>query len=140
MCSTRNFDFDYDLEEMKLARIAIFVAIVQAILFLGHWFVYATWIALWPASSVTVLQVIFALLSVSFVAASFLAWRYTHWLVRLFYTIAAVWLGFGNFLLVAGCVCWIVLGAAGLWGMHVHRQSPAAPRTVQRWEEQTSRI
>src|SRR5438046_279240 len=108
MCSTRNFDFDYDLEDMNAARIAIFVAIVQAILLLGHWIVYETWIALWTAaapSGISALQVTVALLSVSFVAASLLAWRYTHVLVRLFYKIAAVWLGIGNFLLVAACLC-----------------------------------
>jgi hypothetical protein len=113
---------------MKPARIAIFVAIVQAILLLGHWFVYTTWVALWPAadpSGISSLQVTFALLSVSFVAASLLAWRYTHVLVRLFYTIAAVWLGVGNFLLVAACVCWMILGAAGLFRLHVNRQTLA---------------
>jgi predicted MPP superfamily phosphohydrolase len=113
---------------MGRARIAIFVAIVQAILLLGHWFVYATWIALWPKadlSGISALQVTFALLSVSFVAASLLAWRYTHVLVRLFYTIAAVWLGIGNFLLIAACVCWMILGAAKLFGLHVNRQTLA---------------
>ncbi len=68
------------------SRLFVFVSIVQAILFLAHWFVYATvayfwggWAASWQ------MKLACALLSVSFVAASLLGWYSYHPLVRFFY-------------------------------------------------------
>ncbi len=107
------------------ARIAVFVAIVQSILLLGHWFLYETWTAFWGASDppgASTLQATLAVLSVSFVAASLLAFRYFHVLVRLFYTISAVWLGVFNFFFLAACSSWILYGAATLSGLHAERR------------------
>ena len=92
------------------ARIAVFVAIIQSILFLVHWFIYETWITFrglsnWPG--IAILRGVVAALSVSFVAATLLAHRYTNPAVRLFYRIASVWLGMLNFFFVAACLCWI---------------------------------
>jgi predicted MPP superfamily phosphohydrolase len=110
-------------------RIAIFVAIVQSILFLAHAFLYKTWIAFWETpggtsrlTGISILQVALALLSVSFVAASFLAFRYSHLLVRLFYTLSAVWLGILSFCFYAASLCWVLYGAARLFGLHVERR------------------
>ena len=67
------------------ARIAIFVGIVQSILLLTHWFIYDTWTtfrAVPDRTGLTGLQVTLAVLSVSFVAASLLAFRYYNWPVR----------------------------------------------------------
>jgi predicted MPP superfamily phosphohydrolase len=104
---------------MRPSRIAIFVIIVQSILFLGHLFVYETWTAFWgmPASPAK-LRLLVAVLSVSFVSASFLAFRYFNLLVRLFYTLAGVWLGFACFFLSASVACWIFYFAARLLGFH----------------------
>lgn len=52
------------------------------------------------------LRGVVAALSVSFVAATLLAHRYTNPPVRLFYRIASVWLGMLNFFFVAACLCW----------------------------------
>src|SRR2546427_11892399 len=107
-------------------KIAILVAIVQMTLFLGHWFVYETWIAFGPVSDppgISILQVTFILLSVSFVAASLLAWRYSNVLVRLFYTISAVWLGVGSFLLIAACSFWVLSGATAVFDLNVDRRA-----------------
>lgn len=93
------------------------ILVVQSILLLAHWFLYATWIAFHPSLSATahaVLEIVFAVAAVSFVAASLLAWRYFNWIVRTFYTISAVWIGLMNFCLFAACACWIVLGVARL--------------------------
>ena len=43
----------------------------------------------------------FVLLSVSFVAASLRGWYSYHPLVRVFYSVAAIWLGFASFFLLA---------------------------------------
>jgi predicted MPP superfamily phosphohydrolase len=93
------------------ARIATFVSIIQAILFLGHFFIYETWRQFAPASAAGVilgLRIPLAILSVSFVSASLLSFRYYNFFVRTFYTLAAVWTGFLNFLFLAACACWIV--------------------------------
>jgi predicted MPP superfamily phosphohydrolase len=68
------------------------------------------------------LQVALALLSVSFVVASFLAFRYSHIIVRFFYTLSAVWLGIFSFFFFAACLCWLFYGAVLLFGMHVERR------------------
>lgn len=93
--------------------------VVQSILFLGHWFVYETWIQFWgtPASPAK-LRLLVALLSVSFVSASFLAFRYSNLIVRLFYTLAGVWLGFACLFLSASVACWVFYFAARLFGVH----------------------
>jgi len=71
-----------------------FVVIIQSVLCLTHFALYKTWIfspsgsgdsgALWA-------KLAFGFLSVSFVAASLLAFRYTNAALRAFYRVAAVW-------------------------------------------------
>jgi predicted MPP superfamily phosphohydrolase len=111
------------------ARIPIAVSIIQTFLFLVHVAMYATWTFFWGAldsSRAMELRITFAILSVSFVAASLLAHRYFNPLVRAVYTIASVWLGFVNFFFLAACACWIVYGAPLLFGMHVDKRVVAA--------------
>jgi predicted MPP superfamily phosphohydrolase len=92
-----------------------FVAMVQAILLLSHAFVYETWKAFARSSHAMViphLSLAFFILSVSFVTASLLAWRFAQWPVRFLYTVAAAWLGLFNFFFLAACASWIFLGFA----------------------------
>jgi predicted MPP superfamily phosphohydrolase len=110
------------------ARIAVFVGIIQAILLLTHWFIYDTWVsfrAVPDAAGFTSLQMALAVLSVSFVAASLLAFRSFHPFVRIFYRIAAGWLGTVNFLFLAACACWVIYLVAPLLGLHVERSALA---------------
>jgi len=60
------------------------------------------------------------LLSVSFIAASLLAYRYTNAALRAFYRAAAVWLGLLTFLFLAAISSWIILGVARLAGLDVN--------------------
>jgi predicted MPP superfamily phosphohydrolase len=100
------------------SRLLVFVSIVQAILFLAHWFVYATAVHFWGGLAPSwALKLAFSLLSVSFVAASLRGWYSYGPLSRVFYSIAAVWLGFASFFLLASIASWIAEGvnaAAGL--------------------------
>ena len=110
------------------ARIAAFVVIIQAILFLGHWFVYETWRSFAPTSAAGVtlaLRAPLAVLSVSFVAASLLSFRYYNFFVRIFYTLAAVWIGLLNFLFMAACACWIAYPLIELSGLPISRPAVA---------------
>ncbi len=96
-------------------RIIVFVAIIQAILLVSHWFVYRTWTTFQHAPDppgISALGLAFAFLSVAFVTASLLAWRYSELPVRIYYTVAAVWMGFFNFFFLAAGVSWIVYGLA----------------------------
>jgi predicted MPP superfamily phosphohydrolase len=106
-------------------RIGIFVLIIQSILFLIHFFLYQTWRffadGAIPQGHLT-LQLSIAVLSVSFVAASLLAFRYSNFVVRVYYTISAVWLGFVNFGFMAACACWIFYGALGIFGLYADRR------------------
>jgi uncharacterized protein len=94
---------------------------MQTVLFLVHWFLYNTWTFFWGApvpSGISVLQITLALLSVSFVLASLLAWRSSHVIVRILYTISAVWLGTLSFCFLAALWCWGIYGGAYLLGLH----------------------
>jgi len=85
-------------------RLIGFIAVFQSVLFLSHFFLYETWTfsstgtdshgALW-------IKLALGFLSVSFIAASLLAFRYTNGPLRLFYRVAAVWVGLLTFLFSA---------------------------------------
>ena len=104
-----------DAKEFKLRlRIAVAVTIIQSILFLIHLFLYETWLSLFGAPRqpwFAVLQVTFAVLSVSFVSATLLAHRFFNRPVRVFYRVASIWLGFVNFAAPAALLAWIVVAA-----------------------------
>jgi len=93
-----------------------FIFAIQIILFLAHAVVFATWVSLWDANPADVSRfgIAFGLLSVSFVGASLLAFRYYNLFVRALYTAAAIWLGILNFCVLASLVCWVVYGGERL--------------------------
>src|SRR6476661_1012217 len=105
---------------MRRKRLIGFIAIVQSVLFLGHLFLCQTWVfspagsnphgALW-------IKVALGFLSISFITASLLAFRYTNSVLRAFYRVAAVWLGLLSFLFVAAFSSWIIFGVAELTGL-----------------------
>jgi uncharacterized protein len=104
------------------SRLMVFIAIFQSVLFLGHVFLYETWNYFWQAPDppgISALQWALGILSVSFLVASLLAFRYTNFLLRWFYTAAAVWLGALSFLFFAACACWLIYGVIRLAGSHV---------------------
>src|SRR5215470_6082975 len=107
---------------MKIrAGLLVFIAVAQSILFLTHLILYETWTFSISANGVTValwLKVVFGVLSVSFLGASLVAWRYTGAAVRAIYKVAAVWLGLHSFLFIAAVISWLALGAAWVIGLH----------------------
>jgi uncharacterized protein len=108
---------------MTRNRLIIFIAIIQCVLWLTHLVLYETWTfsptgsdtsgAFWP-------RLVLGFLSVSFVAASLLAFCYTNAALRAFYRVAAVWLGLLTFLFVAAVSSWIIFGVARLAGLNVN--------------------
>jgi predicted MPP superfamily phosphohydrolase len=100
------------------------IAFMQVFLFLTHWFIYHTWAAFWwPMSASTALELrttVFVL-ACSFMSAALLGFYHSNWLVRLFYRVAAVWLGLLNFFFWAACLCWLTSFAMKLAGMQANR-------------------
>src|SRR4030065_381413 len=106
-------------------RFVLFVCIVQSILLFGHWFLYRTLVRFFGLANPSVLltmRVGMALLSVSLVATSFLAFRYSNLLVRCLYTGAASWLGMFHFLIPAAILAWILYGLAKLFHFPLDRK------------------
>jgi uncharacterized protein len=104
-------------------RLVVFISIIQSVLFLAHILLYQTWtfqLAPNSASSKAWIAVILCVLSVSFVSASLLAFRYTNPAVRAFYRAAAVWMGLLSFLVLASLVSWCIFTIAGFAGVQLH--------------------
>jgi uncharacterized protein len=104
------------------SRIIRFVAVIQTVLFLSHYFLYQTWAFSNAGQSAHALwgKLTLGLLSVSFVTASLLAMRYTNPALRAFYRVAAVWLGVLTFLFVAALGAWAIFGVAALAGVRLN--------------------
>jgi predicted MPP superfamily phosphohydrolase len=100
-----------------------FIAVIQSVLFLTHYFLYETW-TFSPAGSEAPgafwIKLVLGLLSVSFIAASLLAFQYTNPALRAFYRAAAVWMGLVSFLFLAAVSAWIIFGVARLAGLHMN--------------------
>ncbi len=108
---------------MTRRRLIGFIAVIQTVLWLTHLFLYETWTFSQPGSDIHEtlwLKLVLGFLSVSFVAASLLAFRYTNALVRAFYRAAAVWLGLVSFLIFAAVSSWIIFGVAQLSGLYMN--------------------
>src|ERR1700684_2130455 len=107
---------------MTRTRLIRFIAVIQSLLFLIHLFLYKTW-TFSPAGGDTPgafwIKLGLGFLSVSFVAASLLAYRYTNAPLRAFYRAAAVWMGMLTFLFFAAVFSWIIFGVARLLGQNV---------------------
>ncbi len=124
------------------SRLVVFVSIVQAILFLAHWFVYATVAHFWGGVATSwPVKLAFALLSFSFVAASLRGWYSYQPLVRFFYLISAIWLGFASFFLLASVASWIVYGGVlnAAWP-RVVRITVALPNLPSQWRGRTAAL
>jgi uncharacterized protein len=104
-------------------RLFGFIAIIQVILFLTHWLLYATW-AFSPsgdeAHGALWVKLVVGFLSITFVSASLLAFKYTNPAVRAFYRAAAVWIGIVSFLFVAAAFSWIIFSIVQLAGLSVN--------------------
>jgi predicted MPP superfamily phosphohydrolase len=108
---------------MARNRIIGFIAMFQSVLWLIHLLLYETW-TFSPVGSATPgafwIKLVLSFLSVSFVAASLLAFRYTNAALRAFYRVAAVWAGLLTFLFFGAVSSWIIFGVARLAGVNVN--------------------
>ena len=106
------------------------ISLIEVILLIAHWFLFHTWIEFWgdPSSTaVLTLRVALLVLAFSFIVAALLSFRFANPLVVLIYKIAAVWLGFLNYLLLAACLSWLAWYA---WLASGLSANPAAARPL----------
>lgn len=104
---------------MRRTAFFTFIAVVQFVLLLAHYFLYQTWTFRHVPSHLLALELTLGVLSISFVAASVLAFSYTSGPVRAFYRAAAVWMGFLSFLFLASVCSWVLLAISSLAGIAV---------------------
>ena len=110
-------------------RLIVFLAVFQTVLFLVHGFLFFTWIYFWasriPGGSSygdagflnhPRLLAAMAILSVSFLVTSLIGFRLTNMVLRFFYRITAVWLGFVNYAFFSAVACWASYLALRLTG------------------------
>ena len=104
-------------------RLIGMIAVIQSVLCLTHLFLFETW-AFSPKGEhipgTFWIKLALAFLSVSFVAASLLAFRYTNAALRAFYRAAAIWVGLLTFLVAAAVFSWIIFGITRLGGLDVN--------------------
>jgi predicted MPP superfamily phosphohydrolase len=120
MPATDSVVSDAHPQPIRFSRIARFVAFVQLFLFVIHAIVYKTlssfFFAYEPAPVFRgLLAGTLFLLSISFVPAALLTHRYFNRPVRIFYRLAAIWLGVLNFAFLASVASWVMLAVAQLF-------------------------
>ncbi|HEY1679304.1 MAG TPA: metallophosphoesterase [Candidatus Sulfotelmatobacter sp.] len=105
---------------MRHPRVVFFLVIVQSILLFAHYFLYQTWTFQQASPEGAWLPITLAVLAVSFVLASVLAFSYSNRPVRALYKASAVWMGLLSFLVLAAAFSWILLGITSLAKIHLN--------------------
>src|SRR2546429_4743574 len=78
-----------------------------------------------PRSTLFPYTTLFRSLSMIFVTTSLLAFRYSNILIRIFYTISAVWLGMLSFFFLAASLSRLAYVATALLGLPLQKQTIA---------------
>ncbi|MGH7250048.1 MAG: metallophosphoesterase, partial [Minisyncoccia bacterium] len=97
---------------LSKVRIAIFLAIALALLFIVNLTIYETSAAIFALHSAIYLLVLGSFvggLSVSFILSTLLGMRYYNWFTRIYYTISAVWIGFVVYLFLVSIIFGLLL-------------------------------
>lgn len=92
---------------------------MQSLLLFGHWLLYRTMVRFLDITNPALLsglKVSLAVLSLSFVVASLLVFKYHNSFVKILYVVASSWLGFFYYLCWAVVSAWIIYGVFGLLG------------------------
>ena len=95
-----------------------------AVLFGGHYFLYFSFVKFFNLDSLKIkmfLLVIIFLLSLIFVASSFLAHARAGLFVKIFYAVSASWIGVAVNLFLAACLIWLTIGFAQLAGFNPNK-------------------
>ena len=101
-------------------QLIVFIGVIQSILFVAHFFLYQTWAFLAGAGTLFGIKLALAVLSISFIGSSLLAFRYTNAAVRAVYKASAIWLGLLSFLFLAAIASWIIFGVTQVAGLEIN--------------------
>jgi len=99
----------------------LFIGVFQSILFAAHLLVFETWLHFWgpvPKAALVGAGMVMSALSLSFLAATLLSFKYWNGLTRAVYRVAAVWLGLFNFLFLAMFGVWLTSLFAVMMNWH----------------------
>jgi uncharacterized protein len=113
--------FSFHWESIRLRnRLIVFLAVFQAVLLLVHGLLFFTWTYFWASRMADGtpydaagflahqrLLAAMAILSVSFLVTSLIGFRLTNIVLRFFYRITALWLGFVNYAFFSAVACWV---------------------------------
>lgn len=108
-----------------LYQFVISIFIIQAILFLTHFFLYKAVVRIFAITNSGILfflKVIFSVLAASFVVASLLVFSYYSILARIFYIISAAWLGFFYFFLWAAAFARLIYELAQIFSFSLKQK------------------
>ena len=97
-------------------QFSIFFAVALAVMLFGHWVLYGALVNFFQIQNSTwrmVLKIGLGLMAVSFLAASFLIFRFDNIFLKKFYYISAIWLGWFFYFLVAAAICSIIFWISG---------------------------
>ena len=97
------------------------ILLILTILLAANGLVLATWNHFW-GTGLLPWQIIPPVLTITFVATTFLSLRYSNFWLRLAYRASVIWLGVLNFSFFAACAAWIFSAAAVLFPIHPDRQ------------------
>lgn len=106
-------------------RFFLFFGTVQAVLLLGHWFLYKTLISFFGVNQPTklwALRFILGVLSISLIGSSFLSFRYSSLPIRCLYTASVSWLGIFYLLILASCLAWMIFGIVRIFHFPMDRR------------------
>jgi len=101
----------------QIAFFAIAVGVIQSILFTAHWALYKTILRFFVIENpgiIHCLKILLGFLSITFVLASYLSFYYNNLPIRIFYNLAAGWLGFLYLFLIASAILWIFRGSSAI--------------------------
>jgi uncharacterized protein len=110
------------------SRFVLALLVIQSIFCLLHFFLYKTVVELvWEPSygPLRLLRIAFVILSFVFVAASVLAFFANNLILRVFYTLAALWTGLGSFLFWAAVASWFVALTETFTNLPLHARGVA---------------
>src|SRR5258708_9701177 len=111
--------------------LALSIGVFKSILFAGHFLVFETWLHFWgpvPKAALVGAGMVMSVLSLSFLVATLLSFKYWNGLTRAVYRVAAVWLGLFNFLFLAMFGVWLTSLFAVMMNWH-----PNSRRIVVAW-------
>jgi predicted MPP superfamily phosphohydrolase len=105
--------------------IILFISIISFILALLHFAVYKMIVSIFVLSSAghLVIAIILTMLGLSFILASILTFNYNNLLVRIYYTLSAVWLGLIVYLFLASCVYALFLETIQIFNINISTES-----------------